>query len=257
MVRHALIDLCFPAHDTEPGDVVAAAKAAGLDAIVLVSDDPDDLPEHGELAALGAAGGLAVHTGCFVTGLGFRMAILVPGDPGAVNLAAIEASGDPALVQAAVRELRGCALPICPRQGGEGVVHRQVAPLPAEPPVGVVAMIAGGSHLGRDLDIEDAGAQGRRILGATGPFGQLEDIGRYVTLLPADPADINAIIRCLNEGHGVAIELGGAVPAPTQEQPPAGRRGRRGPPDAPGEPGGDEKPRRRRRRRRRGPKGEG
>ena len=229
MKPNILIDLYFPAHAGSLDEVARAAAAAGIDAVVLVGDTPDDLPDSEELARFNAESEVQIHVACAIAGPGFRAALLIDGRLDAVNLDAIEASGDFALIQAALDELDGCALPICPRQGAEGVVHRQVVPLPPRTPVGVVALVTGGSRLGRDLDIEDAGVDGRRILGATGPFGALRDLGQYATLLPAAADDLEGIIACLNHGHGVGVELG-----PRPDRPPGGggdgdepRRGRR------------------------------
>jgi len=236
MKPNILIDLYFPAHVAPAAEVAQAAAAQGIDAVVLVADDPEELPDREEVARLNAEGPVQLHLACGIAGLGFRAALLADARLDDVNLDAIEASGDYALIQAALEELDGCAIPICPRQGAEGVVHRRVMPLPPRVPVGVVAMVAGGSILGRDLDIEDAGADGRRVLGATGPFGGLDDLGRFATLLPAPADDLDAIVSCLNRGHGVGVELG-----PRPERSPAGD----------GEDDGDKRKGRRRRRPRR------
>lgn len=212
MNPNSLIDLYFPASAADPAQIAAAAAAAGLDAVVIVADHLDDLPDLDELERLNAGdGGARLHRAVVVSGLGFRMALLIDGDLEDVSFDAIEASGDLALIHAAVDELDGVALPICPRQGAEGTVHRQVVPLAARSPVGVVAMVAGGSRLGRDLDIEDAGLDGRRVLAATGPFGQLADLGRYATLVPAAADRLEDIITALNKGLGVGVELGPRV----------------------------------------------
>lgn len=252
MKPHALIDLFVPAHAGTPQEVADAARAAGLDAVVLVADSPDELPDPGEVAAAnGAGGGAYLHVACSIAGLGFRVAVLAPGDFSAMSLDAIEASADLGLIQAAAREYKGLALSVCPRQGQGEVVHRQVVAAPPEPALGVVAMVAGGSRLGRDLDIEDAGVAGRRILGATGPFGGLADIGHFATLLPAEASEVASIIAALAAGKGVAVELGLGGP----RRRAGGGRGGRGQSPATGD--GEPRKRKRRRRSRRGGGGGG
>ncbi len=205
MQRHALIDLYVPATLATCEEVAQAARRAALDAVVYVVDSPEELPTHDEVAAANADG-VRVWPACVANGPGYRVAVLLPDwdAPSAYDL--LQATGDLGLVQAAVAEMGGCAIPVCPRQAPEGEVLRQVASMPVEPPIGVIALVADGSALGRDLDIEDAGAAQRRVLGGTGPFGQLEQIGRFATLLPADPADVQDIIRRLNQGFGIAVE---------------------------------------------------
>lgn len=245
MKPNSLIDLYFPANGAEPAQIAAAATAAGVDAVVIVADHVDDLPDLDELEQLNAGDeGPHLHRAVAVSGLGFRMALIIDGDLEDVSFDAIEASGDLALIHAAVDELDGVALPICPRQGAEGTVHRQVVPLAARSPVGVVAMVAGGSRLGRDLDIEDAGLDGRRVLAATGPFGQLADLGRYATLVPAAADRLEDIIAALNKGLGVGVELG-----PRVERATAATTRDGGDDDSGG--GDRKKPKRRRRSRRR------
>ncbi|MCB9732997.1 MAG: hypothetical protein H6745_10345 [Deltaproteobacteria bacterium] len=245
MKPHALIDLYVPAHAGTPQEVADAAREAGLDAIVLVADSPDELPEQEEIDAVNAAGdGPHVHVACAVAGLGYRVAVLAPGGFDGMSLDAIEASADVGLIQAAAKEYRGCAISVCPRQGQDGLVHRQVVALPAEPAIGVVAMVTGGARLARDLDIEDAGVAGRRILGATGPFGALGDVGRYATLLPAAAAEVGSIIQALLAGKGVAVEL---IPSASRKRRGGGGGGGGGQAQD-----GDKPKKRRRRRRRRG-----
>lgn len=258
MTPNSLIDLYFPMHAAEPERLVEAARGAGIDAVVVVADTPDELPDDDEVTRLNAAGGPQIHRAVAVGGEGFRVALLLAGGFDAAPFDAIEAAGDPTLIQAAVHELRGCAIPICPRQTVEGGVVRRTAALPAEPAVGVVAMVAGGNHMGRDLDVEDAAIAGRRVLSATGPFGKLADFGRYATLLPAAADDPAAIIRSLNQGYGVGIEL--VTPPPDDEAPnPRGHggkgRGSRGEAPNKGGEGEGAKPHKRRRRRRRRGKG--
>ncbi|TNF32318.1 MAG: hypothetical protein EP329_10615 [Deltaproteobacteria bacterium] len=242
MKPNILIDLYIPAHLGSLEEIGRAAEAQGLDAVVLVGEDPEELPDADELAEFNAESRVHVHTAAVIAGPGYRAALFVDGRLEDVNLDAIEASGDFALIQAALDELDGCALPICPRQGAEGVVHRQVVPLPPRTPVGVVALVAASNRLGRDLDIEDAGADGRRILGATGPFGRMEDVGLYATLLPAAADDLGGIIDALTHGHGVGVELGVRPDEPprAQQRPDKKKRRRRSRKKRPNDGGGAE-----------------
>lgn len=272
MKTNALIDLFVPAHIAPLDAIVAAAKDAGLDAVILAADDPEELPDPDEIAAFNAVaakgnGDPYVHVGCTISGVGFRVLVLYDGDLESISLDAIEATGDLNLVHASVRELGGCALPICPRQGLEGSVLRQLAPLPETPSLGIVAMVAGGSPLGRDLDVEDAGIYKRRVLAASGPFADAKQLGRFATLLPSGADDMGGIIAALTQGYGVGIELGGHPDAVVAQEPNRGRgrgqrgQGPRGGRKSGGEGGGGEggegRPRKRRRSRRRKSGGEG
>ncbi|MFT7580397.1 MAG: hypothetical protein ACI9MR_002068, partial [Myxococcota bacterium] len=141
------------------------------------------------------------------------------------------------------------------------------APLPETPSLGIVAMVAGGSPLGRDLDVEDAGIYKRRVLAASGPFADAKQLGRFATLLPSGADDMGGIIAALTQGYGVGIELGGHPDAVVAQEPNRGRgrgqrgQGPRGGRKSGGEGGGGEggegRPRKRRRSRRRKSGGEG
>ena len=82
------------------------------------------------------------------------------------------------------------------------------------------------SMLARDLSFEDASLCGRRLLGGTGPMGDLNTVGRYATLLPIDAADRSALIGALNAGLGFGVERGDA-PGTKRDAPPKKRRRRR------------------------------
>lgn len=206
MNEHVLIDLFFPATAGSPEEAVGAAAKANLDAIVYAVDAPDDLPEAEAIDAINGADGPRLYPGLTLLGPGYRMMVLLA-DWAEANCDVLEATTDLDLLQQAAAEMGGCIVPVCPRQDGGGGVLRETAPIPAEPAVGIVAMVAGGNMMGRDLDIEDAGATQRRVLGATGPFGTAEDVGRYATLVPADANDIAEIIEALGQGFGVAVEI--------------------------------------------------
>ena len=86
-------------------------------------------------------------------------------------------------------------------------------------------MVVNGSRLGRHLDIEEASLAGRRILGATGPFGRVDDVGLYATLLPSRSNGIEDVISALTMGLGVCVEL--RKPLQTPPPPKRSRRRRR------------------------------
>jgi hypothetical protein len=117
----------------------------------------------------------------------------------------------------------------------------------------VVSLAIPGSRLGRDLDLEDTVLAERSILGASGPFASLRDIGRYATLLPFPfrgaqhfAADQQRLIATLAAGHGIAVEQ--ILPEPRHTSLPDPREGR--------DDEGTERRKRPRRRRRKG-RGEG
>ncbi len=238
----ALVDLYFPAHAAPLADIQTAATAAGLDAIVVVAESSDDAPAAATLAEVNARGGARVHAAWVVAGPAFRI-LAFPGAQGldGARLDALEVAGDERVVRAMLAELGALAVPVMPRQAAGGAVARQVAahkPEKGRALVGVISLVTGGSRLGRDLDIEDAALVQRRVLGATGPFGQLADLGRYASLLPVAADDLGGLVAALGHGLGLAVELGprrGANPhrAPVQphegrdEDGPAVKRGRR------------------------------
>lgn len=248
---HVLIDLYVPATAAEPEEAHASAAAAGLDAIVYVADRADELPDPDAIDALNDGEGPTIHPACQLVGPGFRVTAILPEWNSPSSYEVLESTADLALLQTAVAELGGIAIPVCPRQGPDGGVLREVAAMPKESQVGVVALVASGSPMARDLDIEDASIAGRRILGATGPFAKADEVGRYGTVLPAEADDIGMIISRLGEGYGVAVEF----PPPGEGRPRGrgrGGRGGRGGGERGGEGGGDKKRRRRRRNRRGG-----
>jgi len=198
-----------PARLGTPEALQALAVGAGLDAIVLVADDAFELPNPESVAAVNENGGPRVLVAPMVAGPGYRFALFLPSSE--VNLEAIEAAGDPRVVQAAVAELGGLALAASPRQGPGGEVGR-VTPV-VEGRQGVLALTIAGSRLGRDLDLEDAAVAERPILGASGPFATVSEVGRYATLLPIDTRNgdlvtVSArVLSALQKGLGFAVEL--------------------------------------------------
>jgi hypothetical protein len=207
---HALVDLYVPAGLGTPEALQARAAALGLDAIVLVAQDAFELPNPDSIAAVNETPGAPrVLVAPLVAGPGYRFVLLLP--PAEVNLESIEAAGDPRVVVHAVAELGGLALPTCPRQGPGGDVAR-ATPLLGDGRHGVIALTPPGSRLGRDLDLEDTAAGERPILGASGPFATLDDVGRYATLLPIDVrGDLATVsqrlLGALQRGLGFAVEL--------------------------------------------------
>jgi hypothetical protein len=89
---------------------------------------------------------------------------------------------------------------------------------------GVIAILAEGSILARDLDCETLGEAGIPMLAASGPFARLDDIGRFATALPVHAADHGAIARALRAGHGIAVEM--VTPRRTAQRPPDPFEGR-------------------------------
>lgn len=252
MRAHVLVDLFVPARLGSPRELQFAAAKAGLDAIVRVADDPDELPTSEELSELDPDGP-AVLTATCVVGPGFRFACLLPADQ-TTSLESLEATGDAGLIQATVAELGGLALPVTPRQGPTGSVSRQ-APLLGGPRVGVVALTIPGSRLGRDLDLEDTVIAERPILGGSGPFATLEEVGRYASLvavavsgvLGSEEAPvpvprevtIGGLASALASGRGFAVELAVKRPQLWLPDPSEGR-------EEGDEPRGDRRRRRRR-----------
>jgi hypothetical protein len=240
---HALVDLYVPARLGSPDALQALAANAGLDAIVLVAEDAFELPNPEIMAAVNGNGGPRVLVAPMVAGPGYRFELFLPSAE--VNLESIEAAGDPRVVERAVAELGGLALAVSPRQGQGGEVSR-LHPTFGEGSEGVVALVLPGSRLGRDLDLEDAAVAERPILGASGPFATLEQIGRYATLLPIDVQDGDLVtvsarlLGALQRGRGIAVEL--AQRHTQREARPDPREGR-------GDEAGEQKPRHRRRRR--------
>ncbi|MCB9729447.1 MAG: hypothetical protein H6746_13330 [Deltaproteobacteria bacterium] len=203
--------------------------------MVWVAESPGALPPASAAEQSGPERA-AVHGALAVGGPGYRMLLLAPRARLTglhAEVAALESAG---AVQAAARRVGGLALAVSPRQGEDGAVHREVSPLDEEDRAGVVVQVWESTHFGRDLDIEDAGAWGRRILGATGPFGDLEKLGRYATWVPGDASDLDELTTLLAAGAGVAIEIGGrprearaAEPGPPRGGGGGRRRRRRGP----------------------------
>ena len=235
MVSAALIDLFVPAHLAEPDILCRRAAEAGLDGLVIAFDAGDDTPTEGELHDLRTRFGVAVHVGrSLVAANGLRLLVLGVENIGSDVIAAVEATGNATLMRAALHEIERDLAAVGPgrtgfavvriglRQGPGRTVERAPVPLdPADAP-GVVAILAEGSILARDLDCETLGESNIPMLAASGPFARLDDIGRFATALPVHAADHGAIARALRAGHGIAVEM--VTPRrtaghPTQPQP--------------------------------------
>lgn len=248
MSAFVLTDLYVPARLGSPRELQIAAEEAGLDALVRVAEDPLEAPTDDELAECDPNGPLIVPaTG--VSGPGFRFACIFPPAPSdqggaasgstggdgaaAPSLESLEATGDPRLVQATVASLGGVALPIAPRQGPTGSVSRQPPALDPGGRVGVVALTIAASRLGRDLDLEDTVIAERPVLGGSGPFATLDELGRYASLLPvkarggdgalAARVPAMALLDALARGRGFAVELGSRRPQLPGPDPNEGR----------------------------------
>ena len=224
MRQQCLIDLYVHASTGTVEEIADVASNEGLDAVCYVVDSIDEFPDQEEIGTVNERGRAVVYPGLGVQSGGSRWMILVPEWDGA-PMEVFETVDDVQLLADAVNELGGVMVPICPRQMPEQEALADVGALPEDHLVGWVSMVVKGSQLGRHLDIEEAAIVGRRILGATGPFGRVDDMGRFATLLPAESSSLASVTAALNEGLGVCVELRSA-PEP-KKQKKRGRRRRR------------------------------
>jgi len=226
MRKQSLIDLYVPSSFGTVDEIADIASNEGLDAVCYVVGTTEDFPEVDEVASANERGRANVIPTLKVEGMGYRWLILVPNWDDA-PMEALESTEDPQILRDAVDELGGAMIPICPHQTESQGVVPSIMAFPKDHRVGLVSMVANGSRLGRHLDIEEASLTHRRILGATGPFGHVDDMGRYATLVPSSLASETGIARALNQGLGVAVEM---RHAPEQPKKPKKRgRGRRRP----------------------------
>jgi hypothetical protein len=227
----SLVDLYVPGNVGPFEEVAEAAARAGLDAVVWVAESPEALPPAAA-AAHERGDRAAVHGALVLEGPGYRMLVLAARARLLKFATTAGALGSPADIADAARLAGGVALAVSPRQGAGGAVCREPAALPGSCVAGMVVQVCENTHFGRDLDLEDAGALGRRILGGTGPFGGFDDVGRYASYVPGDARDVEELVALLARGTGVAVEIGGRAPAsPAESEPPraSGRRRRRRP----------------------------
>ena len=208
MASFVLIDLCFPAAQGEPRVVAEAAARAGLQAVVYARDCGEDQPDPETISDIARDNALAtLYPAVSVRGEGFGYVVLVPQWEDSPLLGVLGEMADGAAIEAAAHEAGGCAIPMCPRQGPDGTVLRCVQAPSDLCRVGTVAHVAGATHLGRDLDVEDTAASRRRVLSGTGPYGSMEDIGRFATLFQVHRGDLSALLGALKQGSGLALEV--------------------------------------------------
>jgi hypothetical protein len=224
MNEYAIIDLYVPATVGSLEEIREAAAEAGLDGVVVVAESEEEAPSPADIAALHATPGPAVIPAYVILGPEYRLLTLLPPQGAASAEAVLEGAGGLRELELAVGELGGVALPVCPHQAPDGEVLRQVPRFPFAQ-AGMVALVAGGSPLARDLDFELAGSSRRRLLGATGPFGGLAEIGCFATFVPVRADEIDKLIEVLAAGQGIAVELRPWATEPTQ--PPERKRRRR------------------------------
>jgi hypothetical protein len=222
--RASLVDLYVPAHLASPDALCARAAAVGLDALVLACEPADPTPDAAALAALSARHGVAVHIGRVLSpDESFRLVLLGAESVNPDLLTALEALGDPGQVRAAARELgRTSPTFACYRVGLRARpdlgVNPAPVPLSASDAGGVAVLLSGTSRLARDLDCEALGEAHVPILGASGPFAELDGLGRFATALPMRPSDATALARHLQAGTGFAVEL--LTPTAAAPNPP-------------------------------------
>jgi hypothetical protein len=226
MRKQSLIDLYVPSSCGTVDEIADIASNEGLDAVCYVVSTTEDFPESDEVASANERGRANVIPALKVEGAGYRWLILVPSWDEA-PMEALESTVDPQILSDAVEELGGVMIPICPHQTESQGVVASIMAFPQDHRVGLVSMVANGSRLGRHLDVEEASLTHRRVLGGTGPFGQVDDMGRYATLVPSAVASETGIARALNQGLGVAVEMR-HVPEPSK-QPKKRGSGRRRP----------------------------
>jgi hypothetical protein len=224
MRRQSLIDLYVPVRSGAPDEVADVASNEGLDAVLYVADSTEELPSREEIEEANARGRAKLHVALGLYGPGYRWTVLVPGYDEA-PLEVLEATDDEHILQTAVEELQGALIPMCPNQNPDQEAAIRSAYGASGAPVGIVSMVVNGSSLGRHMDLEDAVLKKRRVLGATGPFGSLDQVGRFATVLPASAESTSDIVRALNKGLGIAVEL--RCSPPQNKKKPQRRRGRR------------------------------
>ena len=221
MRRQSLIDLYIPVQSGAPDEVADVASNEGLDAVIYVADSVDELPEPSEIEEANGRGRATLHVALNLRGPGYSWTVLVP-EYDEAPFEVLESTADEDLLRAAIDELDGVLIPMCPYQNRDQPPTGLNFPS-GSPPVGIVSMVVNSTSLGRHLDLEEAALRQRRVLGATGPFGSLDQVGRFATVLPASAESTTKIIRALNQGLGVAVEMRPPPPA----KPPTARRGRR------------------------------
>ena len=205
MRRYGLVDLYVPVSFGTPAEVADAATNSGLHAVIYVAQMEEECPDPDEIAEVNAQGGATIIPAISLMSTGGRLLVITPEcEPSTYEL--LDTVGDLGLLQDAVTEMGGTLVAVAPYLDADGEVSRHMQAIPDRMETGVVSMVVAGRHLARQLEIEDAAILGRRILGATGPFGSLDRLGRFATFLPTDEG-VEGIIASLNRGEGVSIEL--------------------------------------------------
>jgi hypothetical protein len=228
MYSFVLIDLCCPADLGAPHEIAEAAATAGLQSVIYVVDDAAELPDIETIEAIASDPKLAtLYPGVATRGPGFGYVILIENWSDSPLLAALDGMNDPNVIERAAHDAGGCAIPVSPRQGPDGEVFRSVTAPSDVSRIGTVAYVAGGTYLGRDLDVEDTAAARRRVLAGTGPYGARDDLGRFATLFQVMPGDLTGLINALKSGLGLSLELGGTHSAPPPEKTKRRRRRKR------------------------------
>jgi hypothetical protein len=228
MKPYRLVDLYVPADCASAADCADVANTRGLSALVYVVTRPEQLPDSEQLSAIHSAGGCQIYPAFEFNGCGTRVLALLPNwengtaydalstiDDAEELLRQIEAAGGTGLFVSPHADLTGA-----PRRDAPALAEHATAP-------GVICMVARSSRLVRDLDCEHASASGRGILAGTGPFGQLEDVGHFSTLLPQSVTSRAELIKSLRSGHGATLQMGQAAGEPPDEPAPKKRKRRR------------------------------
>lgn len=204
MSQGTLVDLYVSAAVGSTTEAWQAAMEAGLDGLVYVVDHADDVSAVLEAASqLEKEGPTRLMAGLSLrSSEGLRLVALAPQEPrGPAPTSGATASE----IQAQSIAWGGFVLPVCPRHDDDGY-PLQEAPAATVTAPGWVVLTPQGSLLGRDLALENCVGGGHIILGATGPFGSLEDIGRISTWLAADPQRPATWLEALSLGASIAVE---------------------------------------------------
>ena len=199
-----LVDLYVSSSVGSVTEAWQSGVEAGLDGLVYVVTDPADVPEVQEAASqLEQEGGTRIVAGLTLrTEEGLRLLAIAPQEPqGDAPTSGASANE----VASQVASWGGIILPVCPRHDDEGYPLKELPDADVKA-AGWLVLTPRGSILGRDLALENCVGHGHIVLGATGPFGNLEDIGRIATWLTADRDHPNTWLGALSLGEAVAIE---------------------------------------------------
>lgn len=224
----SIIDCYVSASLGTPDEIADVASNLGLDAVLYVFHSSDEVPCPQAIAAANERGKATLHAALHVNVQGTRVVLLLPTFDDA-PWEVLEETQDLALLTEAVVECEGALLPVAPHQGPECQACADVVSTPENHRTGWVAMVEAGSSLGRHLDLEDCSLQGRRVLGGTGPFATVDQVGRYATILPGSADSSTELIASLVKGLGMAVELRAAPRSEAPNKAGGRRRSRRRP----------------------------